>query len=108
MSYFQDAKAHFIASHQNPVNQGLHHLTNLLAIAGLILLVIDWRWTLVCLVLTQVFALGGHAFFEKNEPAFRRYPGMTILASFSWSLDHWFGLRQIGQFWQACQKESQE
>lgn len=95
VSYFQEAKAHFIASHQNPVNQALHHLTNLLAIAAVIFLFIDWRITLVCLVFTQVFALGGHAFFEKNEPAFVKYPGITILASLSWSLDHWFGLRQI-------------
>ncbi|HEY9613603.1 Mpo1-like protein [Allocoleopsis sp.] len=94
MSYFQEAKAHFIASHQNPINQILHHITNLLAIAALILLFYDWRLTLICLVLTQVFALGGHAFFEKNEPAFRKYPGMVILASMSWSFDHWFGFRQ--------------
>jgi hypothetical protein len=95
MNYFQEAKAHFVASHQNPINQALHHLTNILAIAAVILLFIDWRWTLLCLILTQVFALGGHAVFEKNEPAFVKYPGITILASMSWSLEHWFGLRQI-------------
>lgn len=95
MSYFQDAKAHFVASHQHPINQALHHLTNLLAIAAVVCLWIDWRLTLLCLVLTQVFALGGHAVFEKNQPAFVKYPGMTILASFSWSFDNWFGLRQI-------------
>lgn len=95
MSYFQQAKAHFIASHQHPVNQLLHHLTNLLAIAAAILLFVDWRLTLICLVLTQVFALGGHAFFEKNEPAFRKYPGITILASMSWSFENLFGLRQL-------------
>lgn len=98
MSYFQEAKAHFIASHQNPINQALHHLTNLLAIAAAILLFIDWRYTILCLILTQVFALGGHAVFEKNEPAFVKYPGITILASFSWSFEHWFGLREIWQF----------
>jgi hypothetical protein len=95
LSYFQDAKAHFVASHQNPINQALHHLTNVLAIAAVILLFIDWRWTLVCLVLTQIFALGGHYFFEKNEPAFVKYPGITILASFAWSFEHWFGLRDV-------------
>jgi hypothetical protein len=95
VSYFNEAKAHFIASHQNPINQALHHLTNLLAIAAVIFLVIDWRISLVCLVFTQVFALGGHAFFEKNEPAFVKYPGITILASLSWSFEHWFGLRQL-------------
>ena len=95
MSYFHQAKAHFIASHQHPINQILHHITNLLAIASAILLFYDWRLTLVCLVLTQVFALGGHAVFEKNEPAFRKYPGITILASLSWSLENWFGLRQL-------------
>ena len=95
MNYFQAAKAHFVASHQNPINQGLHHLTNALAIAAVVMLFYDWRVTLICLVLTQVFALGGHAFFEKNEPAFVKYPGVTILASLSWSFEHWFGLRQI-------------
>lgn len=94
MSYFQDAKAHFVASHQNPINQVLHHLTNILAIAAFVLLFYDWRWTLVCLVLTQIFALGGHAFFEKNEPAFVKYPGITIITSFLWSFENWFGLRQ--------------
>lgn len=95
MSLFQDAKAHFIASHQNPINQALHHLTNLLAIAAVVLLFFDWRLTLLCLVLTQVFAIGGHTFFEKNEPAFRKYPGITILVSMSWSFENWFGLRQL-------------
>lgn len=95
MSYFQDAKAHFVASHQNPINQALHHLTNVLAIAAVIFLFVNWRGTLVCLVLTQVFALGGHYFFEKNEPAFVKYPGITILASLAWSFEHWFGLRDL-------------
>lgn len=99
MNYFQAAKAHFVASHQNPINQFLHHLTNLVAIAAIIFLFYDWRLTLVCLVLTQVFALGGHAFFEKNEPAFVKYPGITILASMQWSFEHWFGLRQILLHW---------
>lgn len=97
MSYYREAKTHFIASHQHPINQKLHHLTNALAIAAVILLFIDWRWTIVCLVLTQVFALGGHAVFEKNEPAFVKYPGITILASLSWSFEHWFGFREILQ-----------
>ncbi|HAA28471.1 MAG TPA: DUF962 domain-containing protein [Cyanobacteria bacterium UBA8553] len=103
MSYFHQAKAHFIASHQHPINQILHHITNLLAIASAILLFYDWRLTLVCLVLTQVFALGGHAVFEKNEPAFRKYPGITILASLSWSLENWFGFRQL---WTALNRKT--
>jgi hypothetical protein len=98
LNYFQEAKAHFIASHQNPINQVLHHLTNILAIASIILLFYDWRLTFVCLVLTQVFALGGHAFFERNEPAFVKYPGITILASLSWSFENWFGLRQAWKY----------
>lgn len=95
MSYFQEAKAHFVACHQHPINQALHHLTNTLAIVAVVLLFYDWRLTLACLVLTQIFALGGHFVFEKNQPAAVKYPGITILASLSWSLDHWFGLRQI-------------
>ncbi|HEY9862522.1 MAG TPA: Mpo1-like protein [Candidatus Obscuribacterales bacterium] len=91
----QESKAHFVASHQNPINQALHHLTNILAIAAVILLFYDWRLTLVCLVLTQVFALGGHAVFEKNHPAFVKYPGITILSSMTWSFENWFGLRQL-------------
>jgi hypothetical protein len=97
MSYFQEARAHFVASHQHPINQALHHLTNVLAITAVIVLFYDWRWTLVCLVLTQVFALGGHFLFEKNHPAFVKYPGITILASLSWSFEHWFGLRDLWQ-----------
>lgn len=95
MNYFDSAKAHFVASHQHPINQFLHHITNVLAIAAFVLLFYDWRLTLVCLVLTQVFALGGHAVFEKNEPAFIKYPTITILVSMLWSLENWFGLRQI-------------
>lgn len=98
MNYFHEAKAHFVASHQHPVNQMLHHLTNLLAIAAVVLLFYDWRLTLVCLVLTQVFALGGHAFLEKNEPAFIKYPGITILTSMVWSFENWFGLRQVWNY----------
>ncbi len=95
MSYFREAKAHFVASHQNPINIFLHHLTNIVAIAAVVFLFYDWRLTIVCLVLTQVFALGGHAFFEKNHPAFVKYPGITILASMQWSFENWFGLRQV-------------
>lgn len=95
LNYFHEAKAHFVASHQNSINQFLHHLTNLLAIAAIVFLFYDWRLTIVCLVLTQVFALGGHAFFEKNEPAFVKYPGITILASLQWSFENWFGMRQV-------------
>ncbi|MGI0489909.1 Mpo1-like protein [Pantanalinema rosaneae CENA516] len=96
MSYFQEAKAHFVASHQHPINQILHHLTNILAIAAVILLFVDWRLTLLCLVLTQVFAIGGHIVFEKNEPAFVKYRnGIMILASMSWSFERWFGLRPL-------------
>lgn len=96
MSYFREAKAHFVASHQHPINQFLHHLTNVLAIAAIVLLFYDWRLTIVCLVLTQVFALGGHAVFEKNEPAFMKYPvWITIPTSMIWSFENWFGLRHI-------------
>jgi len=104
VSYFRDAKAHFVASHQNPINQALHHLTNLLAIAAVVFLFFDWRLTLLCLVLTQVFALGGHAVFEKNEPAFVKYPGITILAAMSWSFERWFGLRQVLAFFSRAVK----
>jgi hypothetical protein len=104
LSYFQEAKAHFVASHQNPINQILHHISNILAIAAVVLLFYDWRLTLVCLVLTQVLALGGHAFVEKNQPAAIKYPGITILASLSWSFEHWFGLRQIWAYVNRQQK----
>lgn len=96
MSYFQAAKAHFVASHQHPINQALHHLTNILAIAAVVFLWFDWRITLLCLVLTQVFAIGGHIVFEKNEPAFVKYrSGIMILASMSWSFENGFGLRPL-------------
>jgi len=52
----------------------LHHLTNLLAIAAVVLLFNDWRLTLVCLVLTK-FCLRRARILEKNEPAFVKYPG---------------------------------
>ncbi|MBD2776648.1 DUF962 domain-containing protein [Iningainema sp. BLCCT55] len=95
MNYFQQAKAHFEASHQHPINQFLHHLTNVMTITAVVSLFYDARVTLVCLVLTQVFALGGHAFFENNEPAFVKYPGITILVSMLWSFENFFGLRQV-------------
>lgn len=95
MSYFQQAKAHFLASHQDPINQALHHIVNILVFVGIGYLFIDWRIALVCGVLTQVLAIGGHVFFEKNEPAFKKYPGIVILASMSWSFENWFGLRQL-------------
>lgn len=96
-SYFRQAKAHFIASHQHPVNIALHHLSNILAIAAIPLLFIDWRLSVLFVLLTQIFTLGGHAIFEKNEPAFIRFnSGVMILASLSWSLENWFGLRQQG------------
>lgn len=100
MSYFQEAKAHFVACHQHPINQALHHLTNTLAIVAVVLLFYDWRLTIACLVLTQVFALGGHAVFEKNSPAAVKYPGITILASLSWSLDEWFGVKPVLAYFQ--------
>jgi hypothetical protein len=98
LNYFHEAKEHFVASHQHPINQFLHHLTNILAIAAVVFLFYDWRITLVCLVLTQVFALGGHAVFEKNHPAFVKYPGVTIIVSLLWSVENWFGLRQVWKY----------
>lgn len=95
MSLFQEAKAHFIASHQHPINQALHHVTNILAISAVVFLWIDWRVSAVFLAISQIFAWGGHAVFEKNHPAFFKYPGITILASLAWSFEHWFGLRQL-------------
>lgn len=97
MTYFQQAKAHFLASHQNPINQALHHIVNILVFVGIGYLFIDWRIALLCGVLTQVLAIGGHIVFEKNEPAFKQYPGIVILVSMSWSFENWFGLRQLLQ-----------
>ena len=97
MTYFQEAKEYFIAGHQHPINQALHHITNILVFVGIGCLWVDWRLTLVCGVLTQVFAIGGHIFFEKNEPAFKQYPGIVILISMLWSFENWFGLRQLFQ-----------
>ncbi|AFZ51624.1 Mpo1-like protein [Dactylococcopsis salina] len=97
MSYFQEAKTHFIASHQNPINQALHHIVNILVFVGIGYLFIDWRVALLCGVLTQVLAIGGHIVFEKNEPAFKQYPGIVIIVSMIWSFENWFGLRQLLQ-----------
>ncbi len=94
-NYYRDAKAHFVASHQHPINQALHHANTLLALVSLVYLFIDWRVTLVCLVVTQIFAIGGHFVFEKNKPAAVKYPGITILVSIAWSFEHWFGLRDV-------------
>ncbi|WP_246140348.1 Mpo1-like protein [Euhalothece natronophila] len=97
LTYFQQAKESFIAGHQHPINQALHHMANLLVFIGIGLLFVDWRLTLICGILTQIFAIGGHILFEKNEPAFKQYPGIVILVSISWSLGNWFGLRQLFQ-----------
>jgi hypothetical protein len=101
LNYFQEAKAHFIVCHQHPVNQALHHLVNLMAIAALISLPFDWRMSVFLVVFCQIIAHSGHVFIEKNRPATVKYPGMSILASLSWSFDHWFGLRPV-------EKESRE
>ncbi|NMG57445.1 DUF962 domain-containing protein [Geitlerinema sp. P-1104] len=95
MSILQEAKAHFVASHQHPINQGLHHVTNFLALSAIVLLWINPKISLIFLVISQISAWGGHAVFEKNHPAFFKYPGVTILASFSWSFERWFGLRRL-------------
>lgn len=96
LRYYQEAKRHFIASHQHPINIALHHLVNVIAIAGVVLLFVDWRLSVVCLILTQVLAIGGHILFEKNKPAFLKYPGVVmILASMSWSFENWFGFKQL-------------
>jgi hypothetical protein len=72
-----------IANHQHPISQILHYITHLFAIAAVVFLFYDWRLTLLDLVLIQVFALCWYAFFEKNEPTFRTYPGIPILAELS-------------------------
>jgi hypothetical protein len=96
-SYYNSAKRHFVASHQHPINQALHHANTLLALVSLVYLLIDWRVTLACLVITQIFAISGHFIFEKNKPAAVKYPGITILVSIAWSFEHWFGLRDVLQ-----------
>lgn len=99
LSYLQEAKVYFAACHQHPINQFLHHLTNILAIAAVVFLFYDWRLTLISLVLTQVFAIGGHLIFEKNQPAFVKYPvWVTIPTSMQWSFERWFGLRQVWNY----------
>jgi hypothetical protein len=95
-SYFQEAKAYFISSHQHPVNVMLHHLTVLIGISGVFLLLYDWRLSGICLFLVMTLPVSGHLIWEKNEPAFKKYPsGIMILASLSWSFENWFGLRQL-------------
>ena len=95
MQHYQEAKAHFLASHQHPVNQALHHLVNVIAIVSVIYIPINIWVSVVGLILTQVFAIGGHILFEKNKPAFVKYPGTVILVSIAWSFQRWFGLRDL-------------
>lgn len=95
LNYFKAAKAHFVACHQHPINQAFHHVTNALAIIAVVYLFYDWRISVLLVIVTQVLAMSGHFIFEKNVPAAVKYPGITILASLSWSFDHWFGLKQI-------------
>jgi hypothetical protein len=92
-THYSAAKQHFIASHQNPTNQIIHHITNFLAFLAIPFLFIDWRIALVLLILPQPFVWMGHSLFEKNKPAFVKYPGTTILASLHWSLQERFGLK---------------
>ncbi len=99
MTAFEKAKIHFVACHQHPINIALHHLTNILVFVAIGFLFYDWRISILCGIFTQVFAIGGHIFFEKNEPAFKKYPGLVILASLSWSFENWFGLRQLLNHW---------
>ena len=95
MKHYQQAKAHFLASHQHPTNQALHHLVNIIAIVAVIYIPINIWVSVVGLVLTQVLAIGGHWLFEKNQPAFVKYPGTVIVVSIAWSFGRWFGLRDL-------------
>lgn len=93
--YYQEAKVHFIATHQHPVNIALHHASNFLVFAAIPLLFVNWVVSAVFIALTQILTIGGHLFFEKNKPAFVGYNNFVIIvSSLSWSLDNWFGLRQ--------------
>lgn len=94
-SYFEEAKAHFIATHQHPINQMLHHLNIVLIFLSIFWLFRDWRVTAACIVLTQICAWSGHFIFEKNKPAFVKYPGITILVSLVWSFENWLGLKPL-------------
>lgn len=100
MNYFQSARAHFLACHQHPINQAIHHLTNFLAFIAIAVLFYDWRISLLLLLIPQPIVWAGHAVFEKNQPAFVQFPGITIVVSLLWSLEHLFGLRDLWQAWQ--------
>ncbi|OUC16276.1 MAG: hypothetical protein B0A82_02430 [Alkalinema sp. CACIAM 70d] len=98
MAHFSAAREHFIACHQHPINQALHHFANFTVILSLVLALIhrmDWKLAILLILLTQPLVWAGHAVFEKNQPAFIKYPGITILASLSWSFERLFGLKDI-------------
>lgn len=67
MNYFHQAKVHFIASHQHPINQILHLITHLFAIAAVVFLFYDWRLTLLFLLLIQVLPSAGMPFLKKTN-----------------------------------------
>ncbi|MEB3293392.1 MAG: Mpo1-like protein [Synechococcales bacterium] len=100
MDYFHAAKRHFLACHQHPLNQAIHHFTNLLAFLAIALLFYDWRISLILLIVPQPIVWMGHAVFEKNQPAFVKFPGITIAVSLLWSIEHLFGLRDLWNYWQ--------
>jgi len=64
LNYFHEAKAHFVASHQHPINQMLHHLTNLLAIAAVVSAILRLAVD-SCLLSANPSALGGMHFLRK-------------------------------------------
>ncbi len=98
LEHFRAAQRHFIASHQHPVNQILHHLTVIINLVGIVLLIqeLNYIWiSLGLLVISQVMAWGGHFWIEKNQPAAVRYPVLTMFVSIFWSAQNLFGLRMV-------------
>ncbi len=75
MSRFTDFLGYYEKAHQRTANRYVHHLSHLLATAGILLL---WRPLVGIPLIALSFPLSwaGHYFLERNIPAFLEAPAV--------------------------------
>ena len=58
--------------HRNVVNKVFHFLGIPLIVVSLLIIAIDWRWSLGLFLIGWILQISGHLVFEKNRPAFTK------------------------------------
>lgn len=74
----------YMNAHQNKKNQVLHYYAFLFAFLAWIFLFINWKVTLILVILHYLFSWIGHFKFEGNKPAAFRYPLIGFYIGFIW------------------------